>query len=155
MNNNIYRVGFFALLVINIALVIFLALGPKHPPLAQGIKDEISRELEFTAEQKVTYDEMAMTHREKVSDIEKRERTLVRSFFNQLTLENTKDDKERILDEILALNREKIMITYTHFDELKALCTTEQLTKFDKVISQIVPILTNAPQRPPMKGNPN
>jgi periplasmic protein CpxP/Spy len=148
MNSNMYKIGFFILLVVNMALVVFLALGPKRPPQAQGIKDEISRELDFTKEQRAQYDEMAMTHREKVSDIEKRERALVKSFFDQLELENSSTEREKLLNEILALNREKIMITYTHFEELKAICNQEQKIMFDKVISRIIPVLTNSSERP-------
>jgi len=156
MNNNIYKIGFFILLVVNVALVVFLVLEPKRSPHSQGIKDEISRELGFTEEQRTRYDEMAMIHREKVNEIEKRERILIRSFFNQLALENTSTEKEKLLDEILVLNRKKITATYTHFEQLKKICTEEQLTKFDKVISRIIPVLTNSSERPPINpGRPN
>lgn len=150
MNSKIYRIGFFILMAVNITLVVFLVVGPKRPPQAAGIKDAISKELEFTKEQRARYDEMAMTHREKVSDLEKQERTLVKLFFDPLEVENSSTEKEKLLLEILALNREKIMTTYTHFEELKAICTDEQLVKFDKVISRIIPALTNSHEPPPI-----
>ncbi|MEQ9210449.1 MAG: hypothetical protein RLN96_11505, partial [Pseudomonadales bacterium] len=48
MNNKMYRIGFFVLLVINIALIVMVVMRPR-PPIGQvGIKEEISRELNFT-----------------------------------------------------------------------------------------------------------
>lgn len=157
-----YKIGFFALLAINIALMVLFALGPK-PPRPEGgssqlgIKEEISRELGFTEAQKARFDEMAMNHREAIRSLEGRERDLMKSFFERLATENSNQDKETLLQEIVQLERDKIMVTYNHFEELKGICNEEQLTKFNKVLSRIVPILTNAPGAPPPggKGRPN
>lgn len=162
MNSKIYRIGFFALLAINIVLMVLFILGPKPPRPEHGrpqrdIKDQISHELGFTEEQKAKYDEMALKHREAIRNLEGRERKLMKSFFGQLASENSNQDKETSLEEIVQLERDKIMVTYNHFEELKGICNVEQLKRFDKVLSRIVPLLTNSPGGPPPggKGRPN
>lgn len=154
MNSKMYKTGFFVLLVINIALVILFVSGPKPPPQESGIKDEISRELGFTEEQKVMFDQMAINHREAIRELENKERELVRSLFEELALENTPGDKEELLHKIVQLERDKIAITYNHFEELKGICNEEQLTKFNRVIEQVVPLLTNSSAKPMKPDKP-
>ncbi len=162
MNSKMYKIGFFILLALNMVLMVLFVMGPKPPRPEKGrpesgIKDEISHELGFTDEQKVKFDEMAINHREAIRNLEGRERKLMKSFFEQLASENSNQKKESLLGEIVQLERDKIMVTYNHFEELKGICNVEQLTRFDKVLSRIVPILTNSPGGPPPigKGKPN
>lgn len=159
MNSKMYRIGFFALLTINIALMVLFVLGPK-PPRPEGggpesgIKDEISRELGFTEAQKARFDEMAINHREAIRSLEDRERKLIKTFFEQLASTNANGNKEEQLQEILQLERDKIMVTYNHFEELRGICNEEQLTRFDKVMERVVPVLTNSSERPMQRDKP-
>lgn len=163
MNSNMYKIGFFILLVLNIVLMILYIMGPPMPPRPEGgrsksdVKDEISRELDFTEEQKARFDEMAFNHREAIRNLDEQERKLLKLFFEQLTKENANQEKEVLLEEIVQLERNKIMTTYTHFEELKGICTVQQQTRFDKVLSRIVPTLTNSSGGPPPagRGRPN
>jgi len=162
MNNKMFKIGFFILLVLNIVLMTLFVMAPKPLRPESGrsqssIKDEISSELGFTEEQKVRFDEMAMNHREAIRNLEGQERSLMKSFFGRLVSENTNQEKEILLGQIVQLERDKIEITYAHFEELKGICTGEQLTRFDKVLSRIVPILINSPGAPPPggRGRPN
>ena len=76
-----YRIGFLILLVINVALVVMFVMRPR-PPMGQvGIKEEISRELNFTETQKAAFDEMAKAHRESIRALERQEHKLMKSFF--------------------------------------------------------------------------
>jgi len=156
MNSKIYKIGFFILLIINIGLVVLFVLGPKPPRPESGIKNEISRELGFTEEQKAAFEQMAMSHREAIRKLDQQERQLVGSFFNQLSQPQPNEPNEELLQEIMQLEKDKIMITYNHFEELKGLCSEEQRVRFDRVIQRILPALTNSserpmkPQRPPL-----
>ncbi|MEQ9100080.1 MAG: hypothetical protein RIF36_15645 [Imperialibacter sp.] len=154
MSNKMYRIGFLILLVINVVLVILFLVGPKPPKHQSGIKDEIGRELGFTNEQKAMFDEMATAHREAILDLEKQEQELVRLFFEQLGSENISSDKEALLEQMLQLEKDKIMVTYDHFAALKQICTEEQQLRFDDVMRRIIPVLTNSPDRPMTPGRP-
>ncbi|MEQ9217283.1 MAG: hypothetical protein RLO17_04530 [Cyclobacteriaceae bacterium] len=154
MNNKMYRIGFFILLVINIGLVVMFVMRPR-PPIGQvGIKEEISRELNFTETQKATFDEMAKAHRESMRELDRHEHQLMKSFFGQLSSDRAGDNNDSLLQEIIQLEKEKITVTYTHFEELKALCDEDQRTRFDQVINKIIPVLTNAPEKTMNPGKP-
>ncbi|MTI22210.1 hypothetical protein E1176_14355 [Fulvivirga sp. RKSG066] len=149
MNNKIYKIGFFVLLVINITIVALIVFKPMRSMKGRGIKQEITKELGFTEEQKATFDNLVKSHRKTMRDIDMRERKLVKTYFDQLTagtIDNS--DQEEKLEEILLLKRKKIEDTYAHFEELKSICTEEQIDEFEEVLSRIVPRLTNAPKRP-------
>ncbi|GAA0877195.1 hypothetical protein GCM10009119_01630 [Algoriphagus jejuensis] len=159
MNKSIYRIGFFILLVVNIALLVLFYFGPKRPPQRlqpnqAGIKDQLAMDLGFSEEQKARFDKMAMDHRDKVSRLENRERNLMDAYFDQLTKEDSEAEREQLLDEIQAINREKIEFTYSHFVELRGICTEEQLGKFDDALARILPALTNSGPGGPPPGNP-
>lgn len=148
MNSNTYRIGFFVLLVINIALLVIFTMRPEMPMQQRGLKDEISRELNFTEEQKAMFDKMAENHHEAIRELEKQEQELLRSFFQQLSLDYSKENKEAQLEHILQLEKDKIIVTYNHFEELKEMCNEEQLKRFDRVMERILPVLINSSDRP-------
>lgn len=158
MNKPIYKIGFFVLLAINIGLVVLFSLGPKRPPQRpqahqMGIKEEIARELDLSEEQKADFDQMAMAHREKMNQLEHRLTPLMQAYFEQLTQENP--ENEEILEQIQSLNRQKIEVTYRHFEELKGICTDRQLERFDEVMAKILPALSNSgPAGSPPGGPP-
>ncbi|WP_157359740.1 hypothetical protein [Algoriphagus mannitolivorans] len=159
MNKSIYKIGFFILLAINIALMVIFSMGPKRPPQRPmpnqiGIKDEIARELGFSEEQKSQFEIMAKAHRENITSLEKIERTLISNYFDQLSQENPEEKKIKLMEEIQAINREKIEVTFSHFEELKGLCAPEQLEKFEEVIAKILPAITNSGPAGPPPGNP-
>ena len=154
MNNNKYKIGFFVLLVINIVLVAVFSFRPRIPMRQGGIKEEISIELGFTEEQRSIFDGLANNHRESIHALDKEEQELVRSFFSQLSSDQSNENQEIQIREILQLEREKIMVTYHHFEELKALCNEEQLSKFNRVMERIVPVLTNTSGRPMQPHKP-
>jgi hypothetical protein len=154
MNSKMYKIGFFILLIINIGLVVLFVLGPKPPRPESGIKNEISREMGFTEEQKAAFEQMAMNHREAIRKLDQQERQLVGSFFNQLSQPQPNEPNEELLQEIMQLEKDKIMITYNHFEELKGLCSEEQRVRFDRVIQRILPALTNSSERPMKSQRP-
>jgi len=154
MNSKIYKIGFFILVVVNIVLVVVFTMRPKMPISQEGIKDHISQDLQFNKEQTEIFEEMAKNHREAMRDLERKEQDLVRSFFHHLSLNHPEGDKEVMLQEILQLKKDKIMITYMHFEELKGICNEEQLAGFDNVLKRVVPILTNSPGKAMNPGRP-
>ncbi|MEP0985420.1 hypothetical protein [Ekhidna sp.] len=155
MNSKLYKIGFFILLVINVGLVVLFVFRPKHPSRQMGARAQISQKLAFTEVQEKQFGEMVQTHRQAVRELMIEERTLVRSYFEQLSTEASSEDKEILLQQIMKLKKDKIILTYNHFEELKELCNEEQLAKFEEVIANIIPMLANSPSRRPERGKPN
>lgn len=149
MNSKIYKICFFVLLVINMALVLFLVLSPKPPARLKGIKEQISEELRFNDQQKAVFDEMAMAHREQMNAISKQEKALIRKYLGQLVQKEGPVDEAAILQQINALHAQKIEVTYEHFAQLKSLCTDEQLVLYDQIVEQMLEVLLDSDRTPP------
>ncbi|MBU2887761.1 hypothetical protein KO507_18500 [Gilvimarinus agarilyticus] len=155
MNNKAYQIGFFTLLAVNLVWVILFSFRPKPHARQSDIKDNIGQELDFNPDQKAAFDKMAMQHQQTIRKIDKEEQELVSTFFDQLLPDADQTDHDQILSQILQLEKDKIMVTYHHFEDLKDLCNEEQVKKFDQVLQHILPRLTRSsgqqgkPERPP------
>lgn len=152
MSSQMYKVGFFILIAMNVLLVLVFTLKPAPSHQRRDKKDELGNELRLSEEQKLAFDEMVINHREAIHHLENQERELLSSFFEQLSPENQNENKEALLQEILQVEKDKIMITFNHFEELRGICSEEQLTKFDKVIQQAFPMMKNSGERPNQHG---
>ena len=155
MNNKLYKIGFFALLVINIGLVALFIFKPKHYMRQRGAREQISQKLAFSDEQEKQFGEMVKIHRQAIREIMKEERTLVRSYFEQLSIATDSEDRELLLQQIMKLKKDKIVLTYDHFEKLKSICNEEQLAKFDEVIADVIPRLADSPRIPIKRRNLN
>ena len=155
MNNKLYKIGFFGLLVINIGLVALFIFKPKPHMRQRGAREQISEKLAFSDEQEKQFGEMVKIHRQAIREIMEEERTLVRSYFEQLSITTGSEDKELLLRQIMKLKKDKIVLTYHHFEELKSICNEDQLAKFDEVIADVIPMLADSPGRQIKRRNSN
>ncbi|UZR98954.1 hypothetical protein [Chondrinema litorale] len=146
MKNNMYKIGFFILIVVNIILVFVFIYRPKSTIHQNRLLNEISNELAFTEMQKEMFEEMAKTHSDTIRNLKNQEVELVSLIFEQLS-STDHSEKEATLQKILDLEKSKIMVTYNHFEELKAICNETQLANFDKVVDRIVPVLTGSKRK--------
>ncbi len=160
-NSKVYKIGFFVMLVINIAVMTFLLIGPPPPqhepgvPHHQDIKDEISDRLKLTAEQKEKYLELAVEHREELRTIERSQKELASQYLGFLKTTGVPEaEMEEVLSQLSQLESAKIDATYEHFEELKKLCTTSQLADFDNIMDQVIRVLLDRANKnaPPPRG---
>lgn len=152
MNSKIYSIGFYILLIINLAMVVIFLARPKDRFHRKGMKHEISKELSFTDKQQIIFDEMVSSHRKAIRDLDKKEKERMKLFFNQLSLDPN-DYKDSLLHQIGQLKEDKIMLTFNHFKAVKEICNEEQLNNFDEVIFKIIPRITDSRRnRRPGKG---
>ncbi|MEP1034783.1 hypothetical protein [Ekhidna sp.] len=147
MNSKLYKIGFFVLLAINIGLVALFVFRPKPPIREKGAREQISKKLALTEAQEKQFGEMVATHRKAVRALINEERTLVQSYFEQLSATASVEERQVLLQQIMKLKEDKIVLTYNHFEELKSLCNEEQLAKFDEVMADVIPRLVNASNR--------
>lgn len=158
MNSKMYKIGFAILLVINISLIVLFTTKPRPPAHLRGmerkmgIKDDIIQDLAFDDDQMVVFEELVNNHRSAIRELRKKESTLMESYFDQLSSRTGDKSKEAVLNEIMQLKREKIAVTFSHFEEVKSICNKEQLAKFDLVLKQIVPKMINSSER---RGKPS
>jgi len=140
--NNIYKIGFFTLLLVNLVLLALFSFPSKPGVSQQGVKELISEVLAFTEEQKELFGEMAKNHRDLINELDKEEKTLIRQYFDNLNIDNKSQiNNDSILEEISQVQQKKVSLTYAHFEELKSICTEEQLSDFDKIMDAMMQVL--------------
>ena len=139
------------MLAINVALILFIVLSPPGLPRrekARPMKDHIGNQLGFNDKQKETFEKMVKSHREQIREIEMEERVLIKAYFKNLTIEEQGVSSDSLLSKIMFLKGERTKSTFQHLEELKGLCTEEQLEKYDKVMQRVIPRLTGSRGRP-------
>jgi len=105
MGNNVYKIGFISLLILNICLAFILWQRPRLPFQQGGgnadLKFRISRDLGLSEVQKEKYFASAKTHQEEMANLDQRQRKLVREYFDYLKMSVVDDsDKEVKINEI-------------------------------------------------------
>ncbi len=144
MSGKIYKIGFFVLLIINIAFVTLIVI--KRPPNRQDMRERLSKRLGFDESQKETFIAMADGHRAEIDAIDKRESELIKSYFGLILSPDSTSNKEMMLEEIQSLKKEKLLITYEHFDSLKAICNQDQLAEFEEFMNRVIPMISRGPR---------
>lgn len=148
MNNKAYRIGFFVLLVINVALVMFFISMPKPPSPGANIMEEVSSKLGFNEEQKNRFVAMAKLHREQMMALNKQERELTRKYFSHLRQEDQEGQLQDLVNSIQTVQESKLKLTYNHFEEVKTICNADQIAHFDDLLDDIMRVLTGENNRP-------
>jgi protein CpxP len=139
-----------ALLLLNFATLGFLLLtGPKHnsrPPHREP-KEIIINQLHLDATQQKAYQKLIDGHRETIDSLDHQIRGTKNKLYLQLK-QTTVDVKTKdSLIEILASNQKKIEEThFKHFQDIKKLCTPEQMNRFDDLTEELSRIFGRKPK---------
>ncbi|AWV97878.1 hypothetical protein [Arcticibacterium luteifluviistationis] len=148
-----YKYSTIGLLILNLAMVAFFFLtkpkaGQEHRP-EQGNPIEI---LKLNSEQHELFIKSAMQHKENMDKIGASQRALVSPFFNGL-IDKPTNSKDSLLQEIQELEKEKIELTYKHFEEIKAILKPEQLASFEPFMKTILKEILSPSKNPPPPPN--
>ena len=143
--NKIYVSLIGLLLLSNLALVAFFVMNKpeKHEVRKDRpgsyMKDALKNEVGFTDQQMATFDKMADEHRQQMRPMFEDITKTKESFYKLLTQPTTPDT---ILNEAAKQIGEKqrsidIKI-FTHFQNIRQLCTPDQQPAFDSLIQRVV-----------------
>ncbi|WP_339756299.1 hypothetical protein [Algoriphagus aquimarinus] len=142
-NKNIYKIGLIVMILINGVLIFMMLRGPKMPPPRQnGLMEVISKKLDLDSNQKAEYFELAKDHSRSVADVEAKQKRLMKNYFEFLDKADATGQAE-ILEQIEELEGEKISVTYQHFEDLKSICSKDQLAHFEEIIEDVLRVIVN------------
>lgn len=144
------------LMLMNVALV-FVILNnkddhrPPHPPRA-GFKFEVINAIGFDEKQAEAYDELTQQHHIAMVKLEEARGEQLALRFSSLS-GNDSLDEEAILRELESLERQRVEITYSHFEDVRALCRPDQIEAYNLIVKRAVQALLSpeANRRPPMR----
>lgn len=151
-----FKIGFIVLIVVNIALVTFLMIGgpggnrPPHPDKgAASFRNEVGAILDLTKEQQAQFNDLATEHRQQMTDIEAEEKEILRSYFDGLINPEGLEDRDKQMATLQELKRQKVELTYNHFEMVKGMLNESQLPKFKDFTSQAIERILVDNKKPP------
>ncbi len=165
MKNTNSRTGWIItiliLVIINITTLftIWHTVNEHHPPKnGKSASNFLIKQLAFDSIQKEKYLLLVQQHQQDIRDIKEQAKESKGTFFS-LVSDTT------ISDETIKAQAMKVfegeyqiaIITFHHFQQVRALCTPVQKKKFDSIIKELVAMMgpQNGPHQPPHEGNPS
>lgn len=149
----LYKISFFILLILNVALLYF-SFSHTGPPRGHiddpnSLKERIVEELGFDHTQETRFLQLANGHRDEMTILIREQKELAQHYFRLLKQDDQEGEKERISKAIQLLEAKKLEVTYSHLEEVKQLCTAEQKEAFSDLVEMITQTLMR--KNPPKK----
>lgn len=151
-----YKYATWALLLLNMGLLVFFLLTkprPPHPPPPHQFQAEVIELLELNEQQISTFKKLAEEHGQKLTSINEQQQKRLPSYFNSLITSSNPINNDSILVELQRLEREKIEVTYQHFQDIKSMLNKNQLPHFENLMERFIDrlLLKKSPPTKPFK----
>jgi Spy/CpxP family protein refolding chaperone len=153
-SNRFLKIVIVVLLIINIGTLGFMWVQHGHigPPPPRGGEDValfLTHELMFSKDQEKQFELLRTAHHEGVEQIQHGGRSLHDRFFD-LIQQPTPDTLlvQQMADSIAAIQKEIELLTFHHFQKVRAICTPEQQKKFDEIIDEALRMMAPRPPGP-------
>lgn len=136
------------LIVLNGAVLFYFISKEQSPE--PGPPDRIIIEaLQLDDQQRAEFDRLKGDHHHKIMALNDRFRLTMENYF--LTLQTNGEGKDSLEQLITDIEKERLSITYAHFEDIKKMCRADQLEKLNAFLPELIR-LVGAPK--PKKGGP-
>lgn len=161
-NTRFLKITIGVLVLVNIATLVFLwnghsaPEGRMPPPGERGPAAAfkfLSQELGLSDEQQKKLENMGVEHHREAEKIDNLSRPLHHRFFSLLG-KNDSVLMMQLADSMAWCQKQRELMTYRHFSEIRNICNAEQQKHFDEIVHDALRIM--APPRPggPGAGGP-
>ena len=126
--------------IINIGLLIFLFLGIPKGPGPEGFRSKekaeqfIQEKFDFDTDQMSKFSESKANHMQNAKDFEIELENLSRSFY----MVSNAAKRDSLLKSINDISAKIYINNVTHFDEVRSICTPEQMPEMEKFINGLL-----------------
>ena len=141
-----YKITSIVLFILNIALILYLFFKPPFSQRGWNPNDHpAKREMNLTAEQNEQFLSSANKHKIKIKELNSNLHKVLNGYFEPLKAMNNpvSATQDSLLAQIQMLEREKLDITYKHFEEIKSFLKPEQLNAYNQFISKALMKILN------------
>lgn len=139
------------LVLANIATITMFWLNrPKHPADMPGgrPKDFLVKELKLDAKQQEQLEVLVKEHRAAAEALRLKIKDGKESFFELLKQPGVSDSAKQAAAKAISAHTEELdLLTFNHFQKIRALCNADQQKKFDSILQQVTNMI--AQPRPP------
>ena len=146
--------------IVTLAMLWMHRGGHEHPQGGQGrggMFEYLSKELNLTKQQQDAYDSLRNEHQKATRQIQDSIRNAKDALFSMLGKDSVSNEAITMQsNKAAALSAQLDIITFRHFEKVRALCTPDQQKKFDGIIQEALRGMGQGPQRqgPPHDGPP-
>ena len=125
----------------------------KFPPPAAPAFEFITRALKLDRQQQDTYNKLREEHKVAQDILQDSIRNAKDEFFGFLQQKNIADSiLEQYSKKANTFEQQRDIMTFRHFQQVRALCTSSQQQKFDNIIKQVLRNLGGPKQATPGTG---
>lgn len=150
-NSRFLKTVITILLIINIGTLTFMWV---HRPPVEGrpprhdVGEFLSHELNFSNNQENKFNELKKEHHQSTEMLRDKNKLFHDQFFDLMKTNPVDSTKvNSTLDSICSTQKQLELVTFSHFQKIRALCTSDQQKKFDEVIDEALRMM--APKPPP------
>lgn len=142
------------LIVANIASIALFWIKDVKPPAMQPRAtpaEFLVKELQLTTAQQQQFETLKKEHQQEASTLRKEIKDAKEELFELLKIPEVNDSVKNTAVKKISLLTEQIdLVTFNHFEKVRAICNVTQQKKFDEIIKEVTRMM--APQGPPHRG---
>lgn len=144
------------LILFNIGLLVFIFIGHRPPKYKEGrIARKVEKKLGFDSTQHEAYFSLHRTHKVTLDSLNVIYQQKLFQYIDLVKLPSIDQNLQtELLNQITQLEEKRIDLTYQHLQDLKNICTPEQLTQFPEIVDLLKKRLLPLPKKkmpPPPK----
>lgn len=130
------------LLLLNLGTLGYLFIAQRHGPPPLRIDKTIIETLNWNEEQQQQFEKLKHEHRTAMNRLDDQNEETARKYFTLLNSSPVDTAQKDSLEQVMAsFEKQKAAITFSHFEDLKKICTPEQVNNFDALVPQLIGIL--------------
>jgi periplasmic protein CpxP/Spy len=129
-----YQIIIAALFILN---MVFVFLHINRPERASRPKEIIIERLHFDNSQIAKYESLVQKHHQLVSENQTKINELKNNFYQQLYKSNDSLKIDSLARDIAELEKKAELINFRHFQDIKKICTPQQLPLFENLIKDL------------------
>ena len=141
-----WKIFAFIMIALNITLIVLLILGsPQYRQKGDDPGKYLIEKLKFNKQQEVAFNKLREEHHSSIMNMQSEGRKLRKSLFNGLQSGPPNSNIDTLVNKIAENQKQIELITYSHFVEVKKLCTVEQKVIFNDIIQEVIKKINNPP----------
>jgi hypothetical protein len=146
------------LLIANLATIVMFWLGkpkPPRPALGGGPAEFLIKELNLDSIQQKQFELLRTQHHDSAEKLRAQIKVAKDSFFSLLKQTTISDSAKQFAAKAVSTKTEELdLLTFNHFEKLRAICKPAQQKKFDEIMLELTQLISQQRPRGPEGHRP-
>ena len=154
-----YKWALIAMILLNIGLLTFFVLNKPHthrhgnnihPNSRRAFRDVAVNILQLDEQQKPQFIALTKKHNRQMRSIDEQQKEILRLYFSKLLEKSDTTNPDTLINKVNMLEKEKIEVTYQHFEEVKAILNEYQYSDYKEFVNKALEkLLLETKKNPP------